>query len=507
MRASALRRLLLVRSIGIAAILAFLGAAFFVERRVVQPLGWITTALERSTVAGVTRPSQAVEPIRAARRIWWVVPGAATFQSGSMALHDLHQRFDAAIANLPQGLCVLDRDLRLIICNSRYAELYGLNPAQTVPGIPLAHILHSRAASGYAPDNFDQYVGQNNRRCPQHSEPTKFIVQLQNSHVIEVSSRPLPDGGCVATHEDITVRRQAELQITYLANHDALTGLPNRALLNERMREALARVGRGEQAALLYLDLDNFKAINDLLGHPCGDALLRAVAERIRDCARATDTVARLGGDEFAVLQVGSGQPRAASELARRILEKFEVPFQLDGHEIHSATSIGLAVCASSGESLTNLMKCADLALYRAKAEGRGIYRFFEQKWTPKCSNVDSWSSICARPSMRDEFKLVFQPIVDLRSSKIISFEALIRWERPGHGTCRPSEFINVAEEIGAIIPIGEWVLREACREAMTWPEELNVSVNLSPVQFRTRSLRRYSRFGTRGFRSFCLTT
>lgn len=489
MRTSALRRLFFVSGVGIASMFTFLGAAFFVERRVIQPLGWITAALDRSALPGVQPvPSRALKEYSARRdELGALYRALQRSQAGGVALQHLHERFDAAITNLPQGLCVLDRDLRLVICNRQYAELYGLDPAQTTPGTPLEAILRCRAVTGYAPSDFENYVEKTIERA-RSSEPTKFVVELRNSRVVEVTSRRLPDGGCLATHDDITSRRLAEAQIAHLANHDALTGLPNRALLNERMKEALARVGRGEQAALLYLDLDNFKAVNDLLGHPCGDALLRAVSERIRDCARAMDTVARLGGDEFAVLQVGSDQPRAANELARRILQAFEAPYQLDGHELHAATSIGVAVLRS-GDSLIHLFKCADLALYRAKAEGRGVVRFFEEEMDAKMQQRRMLESDLRKALNAGEFVVFFQPIVDLRDGKLQAFEALIRWNRPGHGLVAPAEFISVAEEIGAIIPMGEWVLTEACRQAMTWPEEVSLCVNLSPVQFRSRSL------------------
>ena len=295
----------------------------------------------------------------------------------------------------------------------------------------------------------------------------------------------MPDGGWVATHEDITERQQAEASIVFMARHDALTKLANRVLFNERLEQALDIAGGATGCALLYLDLDHFKLINDTRGHPIGDGLLQAAAERLRSCVREVDTAARLGGDEFAIIQVQASSPDDAEVLANRIIAAFREPFVVDGHQILIGSSIGIAIGPGDGSTAERLLNSADIALYLAKTEGRGTLRFFEPEMDARI-NARRMLELDLRDAIaRSEFELHYQPVVNLTTGQVISFEALLRWHHPVRGLVMPADFIPIAEETGLIVPIGEWVLRTACLEAEKWPTNINVAVNLSAVQFK----------------------
>jgi diguanylate cyclase (GGDEF)-like protein len=282
----------------------------------------------------------------------------------------------------------------------------------------------------------------------------------------------------------MTERRQAEARVEHMARHDALTGLPNRAQLRTRMEEALARARRGEQFAVLCLDLDRFKAVNDTLGHPVGDELLRAVTLRLRSLVRETDTVVRLGGDEFAIIQATLAQPDAATALARRLIAELAEPYVIEGHQVVVGASVGIALAPRDGSSADLLLKSADLALYRAKADGRGTWRFFEPEMDARMQARRQLELDLRQALAAGEFHLLYQPLINLVSGRITGFEALLRWHHPERGLVAPADFVPLAEETGLILPLGEWVLREACREAVGWPAEVSVAVNVSAVQF-----------------------
>jgi diguanylate cyclase (GGDEF)-like protein len=288
----------------------------------------------------------------------------------------------------------------------------------------------------------------------------------------------------------IAESRRSAAEVQRLVHHDALTGLANRVGFRQQLERTLARVRRhGECVAVLCLDLDHFKSVNDTLGHPVGDILLKQVAERLRACARDTDTVARLGGDEFVVIQAALRAPEDASALAVRIVEALRNPFDLDGQQVAISTSIGLSTAPGDGMDPDELLKNADLALYRAKADGRGTYRFFEREMDERAQARRQIELDLRNALITSAFELHYQPLVSLRSEEITAFEALIRWRHPERGLIPPADFIPVAEETGLIVPIGEWVLTQACREAMGWPEHIKVAVNLSPAQFKSRRL------------------
>jgi diguanylate cyclase (GGDEF)-like protein len=283
--------------------------------------------------------------------------------------------------------------------------------------------------------------------------------------------------------------RRLTNEIVHLAHHDALTKLPNRVLFHECLEQALGHARRGRLLALHFLDLDQFKAVNDTLGHPVGDRLLQAVTMRLQSCLRETDTFARLGGDEFAILETTIELPLDATRLAERIIRALANPFEVDGHHIVIGVSIGIAFAPQDGLDADNLLKCADLALYRAKSDGRGVYRLFHaemdaQMQVRRAIELDLQHALPA-----GQLELFYQPLIDLESRQIAGFEALLRWRHPTKGLVSPAEFIPIAEETGLIVPIGEWVLRQACAAAADWPDKLKVAVNLSAVQFRSRNL------------------
>ena len=294
--------------------------------------------------------------------------------------------------------------------------------------------------------------------------------------------QPVPGKGWVSTHEDVTEQRRIQKRVAYLAHHDSLTGLANRALLRERMDTALN--GGREIVAVLCLDLDRFKEINDTLGHATGDALLQALAERLRSCVRDADTVARMGGDEFAIIQHGSTQPEDSVALAARVIDAIARPYVINGQQMLVGTSIGIAISPNDGTQTDQLLRNADLALYRAKADGRGTYRLFEQDMDRRVQARRKLESDLRDALNKSEFELYYQPLVNLEHDAICGFEALLRWHHPERGKVSPAEFIPLAEETGLIVPIGEWVLRQACAEAAKWPGHLKVAVNVSAAQF-----------------------
>jgi diguanylate cyclase (GGDEF)-like protein len=299
----------------------------------------------------------------------------------------------------------------------------------------------------------------------------------------------MADGGWVATHDDITEQQRYEAKIAHMALHDGLTDLPNRTLLNERLEHALGRIKRGNIVAIHLLDLDLFKNVNDTLGHAAGDQLLKAIADRLRGLARDTDTVARMGGDEFAIVQVAIQQPSDAAAFAQRMITAISEPYDIGGDQVIVGTSVGIAIGPSDGVDQDQLLRNADLALYRAKGEGRGKYRFFEPGMDVQMQARRSLEREMRKGFPAGEFELHYQPVLNIERNEITGFEALIRWRHPEKGLISPGEFIPLAEETGFIVPLGEWAIREACVTVASWPSHLSVAVNLSSVQFKNAGL------------------
>jgi diguanylate cyclase (GGDEF)-like protein len=285
---------------------------------------------------------------------------------------------------------------------------------------------------------------------------------------------------------EIAERERSQAETHYLAHHDPLTGLGNRVLLREQIEQALAQARRTtETLAILFIDLDGFKSINDTLGHSLGDALLKCIAGRLQESLRESDKIARLGGDEFAVIQMAEEQPKGASALASRLIDIIRTPCLVEGHQLMVGASIGIAVASPDKHDPERLLKSADLAMYRAKADGRGTYRFFEPEMDARAQARRLMELDLRSASIETAFELYYQPIIDLKRNRVTSLEALLRWRHAERGFIPPEEFIPLAEEIGVIGPLGEWVLRQACADAVNWPENVRVAVNLSPVQFK----------------------
>jgi diguanylate cyclase (GGDEF)-like protein len=429
-----------------------------------------------------------------------VVAGVATIILGMSLVASMSARqsqdklgkqrilLDAALENMSQGLAMFDADGRVTLCNERYARMTEV-PYAAVQGQSLLDLFKLRKAAGNFPDD-PQEVFMRILAEMRLGKSAMRIMQTLKGRSIRVIEEPMSGGGWVATLEDITAWREAQEKLAYLAHHDPLTSLPNRTKFREDLEQTLLRVNRDGRVAVLCLDLDHFKEINDSLGHPIGDDLLKDVASRLRTSVREGDTVARLGGDEFAIVQAGTDlQASESSSLAERLVEIVGAPYAIHGHQLNIGVSIGIAFAPNDGEDPDQLLKNADMALYRAKEDGRGTYRFFEPGMDARAQARRVLEIDLRAALTRDEFEVHYQPIHDLNTDQITAFEALIRWNHPLRGMISPMDFIPLAEETGLITQLGDWILRKACMDAAAWSREVRVAVNLSPVQFRNSNL------------------
>ncbi|MCF3642746.1 EAL domain-containing protein [Rhizobium sp. TRM95111] len=393
-----------------------------------------------------------------------------------------NMQFATTLENIGQGVCFFDAQQRLILSNRRYAEVYGLAPEAIRPAMTLSEITDLRYAVGACPAvAHDEYLAWCDA-VNSSTSPQNWSVELKSGKVIRIHHERTPDGGWVSTHEDVTEHRDAERQIAHLALHDPLTDLPNRAALKEQLHSLLVVHGaQGSEFAVLCLDLDRFKEINDVFGHHLGDVLLRAVADRLQNVADGA-FVARLGGDEFMLLM--EGDAHSAAELADHIVGVFNEDMEIDGNRMRVGTSIGVAMFPTDGDTDVKLMGNADAALYRAKADGRGTARFFEPEMDQRLREKRALQRDLHVAIAQQQLAVFYQPQA-ATAGEVVGFEALLRWQHPTRGSVSPSVFIPIAEEGSLMIEIGEWVLREACREAASWPRPLKVAINLSPVQFK----------------------
>jgi diguanylate cyclase (GGDEF)-like protein len=398
------------------------------------------------------------------------------------------QRLDTAVNNMTQGLLFFDADQRLVICNQRYIDMFGVSRDVIKPGCSFHELLTHRQETGTFTDDVDEYIEAILRKMAERGAFQR-ILTTADGRSIQVLYQPLADGGWVTTLEDFTERRRADEQIAHLAHYDALTDLPNRVLFRDQLERELKKIGRGGQLAVLYIDIDEFKSVNDSLGHPVGDELLKAVALRLSGCVRESDFVARLGGDEFAIVQTAVSNPADVMDLVIRIYQAIRVPVECLGHQLVTDASIGIALAPQDGTDLDQLLKNADLAMYGAKSDGRRTYRFFEREMDARVRARRALELDLRQAIVDGQFEIAYQPIVDLKSGAISGCEALLRWRHPERGMVSPGEFIPVAEDIGLINQLGEWVLEQACFEAAIWPENIRLAVNVSPVQFRTHTL------------------
>jgi len=405
-------------------------------------------------------------------------------------LTEQNRRFNAALGNMPMGLCMFDQEQRLLVCNDRYLDMYGLSKDLAAPGTPFRKIIEARIEN-------DLYVGmkpedylQERLAAALEMEPNTKVQEMSDGRSIAIMHEPMPHGGWVATHEDITQLRRIEERMKHMARHDALTDLPNRAGLCDHIRQVLEGSGSGASLVVLLFDIDRFKEVNDTLGPSIGDALLLGIAQRLRRRLKGVEMVARIGGDEFVVLQLAGKPATAAATLVKKIQSALSTSFDLDDQQVIVSTSIGIAIGPGDGNDPDELIKNADLALTRAKSDGPGTSRFFEREMDQQMQERHKLERDLRAALQNGEFELYYQPQLNLQRGEITGFEALLRWNHPKRGLVSPADFIPLAEETGLIVPIGEWTLRQACADAVKWPKGLKVAVNLSAAQFHFGNVR-----------------
>jgi len=410
------------------------------------------------------------------------------------SLEQINTWFEVALNNMVRGLSMFDSSQRLVVCNRSYRQIYSLPEELTQPGTMLTDIVryHVRQETGREntgeEERFSEWLDEHLAKIAEGRSFSQ-IQHLRSGRTLLVTYQPLADGGWVDIQEDITEKRRTEEKIEWLAHHDALTGVANRFHFRETFETALKNLRTGQSLALHWLDLDEFKEVNDTYGHPIGDALLKAVAERVRASIRKSDFVARLGGDEFAIIQMVDADGEQCEKLARRVLTSISRPYNILGHAISISASLGIVRAPLHGGCPDELLKNADVALYNVKSAGRCGYEVYR----PGCAReaeahrrleADVQCAVCNK-----QLELHYQPILSLSTHHVTSCEALLRWRHPTNGLVPASEFLPLAEKTGAIVDMGRWVLGQACRDATRWADELTVTVNLSLLEFESGDL------------------
>src|SRR5215216_4697059 len=404
------------------------------------------------------------------------------------AIRDSRERLAQVIDTIPAMISATDEEGRFLFVNAYHSRLLG--SASELVGESVDVLLGpERGGRNRA---LDRKVFECCVPLPSFEEEIAKRVFLTSKAPLRDSSNAIV--GVLTSAIEITDRKRAEAHLLYMAQHDCLTDLPNRTLLRDRLRRAIGRARRGDRAFALHLiDLDGFKNVNDLLGHSVGDKYLKAIAERLRSITHETDTVARLGGDEFAILQTHLTCSEDAAQLATMVLNSVREPCLCSGELLALSASVGITIHPNDGVDATELFKNADLAMYRAKADGGNLYRFYAADMNARAREAASLDSALREAIEKEQFALYFQPQVETTTGRIVGAEALLRWDRPGCGIIEPGDFLGRAEHNGLILPINEWVLREACLEAKAWRHDglplLRIAVNLSPIQFRKQNV------------------
>jgi len=393
-------------------------------------------------------------------------------------------QFDTALNNMPHGLCMFRSDGQLAVVNHRFGVMMDVVHHEML-GKTASDIIGLCIKAGSISSATANLILSEIDRCE-----AKGITTTDGERSLSWTFQPMVDGGTVVLVEDVTERKNAEARISHLARFDELTDLPNRVSFRDEIEKLLVAPRRGDHfSALLFIDLDQFKQVNDTLGHPCGDKLLCAVANRLREMLRPEDLVARFGGDEFVVFQQNISSRDDAATLARRIVERLSERYKIGNHLVEIGASVGIALTASRADSADTLLKNADMALYRAKADGRGTFCFFREEMAQTVEARRVLELDLRKALANDEFELFYQPLINLKSGKITTCEALLRWNHPVRGMVSPIDIIPVAEDMGLIVDLGRWILRKACMECMKWPAGVNVAVNFSPQQFHQRDV------------------
>jgi diguanylate cyclase (GGDEF)-like protein len=406
-------------------------------------------------------------------------------------LSEQNLRFNAALANMPIGLCMFDEEQRLLVCNDRYLDMYGIPKELAAPGTHFRQIIDARVAKGVSIAGEPANYLEERLSAVRATEMTTKVHELNDGRSVAITHTPMAQGGWVATHEDITQIREIETRMSHMARHDALTDLPNRNYLRVQMQQLLEKnASSGKELIVILFNIDRFKEVNDSLGPSLGDALLQGVAARMRRWLKGIDVLARVGGDDFVVIKSTDKAAVTAAALVRKIQGAIGTSFDLDDHQVVVSASLGIAIGPADGNDPDQLLKNADLALNRAKDHAPGTARFFEGAMDEQMQARHKLERDLRQALRNQEFEVYYQPQLNLESGKVTGFEALLRWNHPERGLVGPNDFIPLAEETGLIVPIGEWVLRRACVEVATWPKGLKVAVNLSAAQFRFGNVR-----------------
>ncbi|MGR9168943.1 putative bifunctional diguanylate cyclase/phosphodiesterase [Rhizobium sp. KDH_Rht_773_N] len=407
----------------------------------------------------------------------------------TQALAEQRKLFEIVLNNLPLGLSVFDADQRLTLSNLRFCQLFGFSGDDVAPGATIADLKRKTRGSEQADarprgrKEGQQAASKAGRRIRRRE------WLMDDGRIIQSVVTILADGSNIAIHADVTEDRRAAERITYLAHHDPLTGLPNRIRFREQLDAALAERGQDEQIALVHLNLDRFKSINNTLGVSAGDKILQQVAERIRASAGSENILARLGSDEFAILQTGRQQPWNITALADQIRRELSEPFFRGDKQVELSVSMGISIAPEDAVETDKLLRNAAVALSHAKADGRRRERFFTGEMDEKMQARHALEADLRAAVQNEEFELHYQPLYDLTQHRVCGFEALIRWNHPARGRVSPMEFIPLAEEVGLVVDIGRWVLRRACNDAAQWPEDIKIAVNVSAIQFTSSDL------------------